>query len=205
MDGTLLDSERVARACFEHALREMGWHVDREAYDRCIGSTGAGTRRILMAAYGDTFPFRELEQRWARGYHARVLNGSVPVKPGIVEVLEYLSALRTPMAVVTSTGRETSQTKLRLAGLDRYFEFLVCGGEAAHGKPHPAPYQLALDRFGLEASVCSAVEDSANGVRAAYAAGCTVFQIPDELEPDEDLKRLGHTILERADQLLEYF
>jgi beta-phosphoglucomutase-like phosphatase (HAD superfamily) len=40
-----------------------------------------------------------------------------------------------------------------------------------------------------------AIEDSDNGVRSAYAAGMTVIQVPNLAEPAEDVRSLGHLVL----------
>ena len=44
MDGTLLDTERIARACFVQAVEAVGWHMDEVAYNRCIGYWPANAR-----------------------------------------------------------------------------------------------------------------------------------------------------------------
>ena len=64
MDGTLLDTERIARACFVQAVEAVGWHMDEVAYNRCIGCTGQQTRDIIMAAYGTQFPYDAMQAAW---------------------------------------------------------------------------------------------------------------------------------------------
>ena len=121
--------------------------------------------------------------------------------PGADRLLRALAEMAIPMAVATSTRRETAEAKLAQAGLRDLFVGLVCGGEAARGKPHPDPYLAAAALLDLSPSACWAVEDSNTGVRSAVAAGFVVFQIPDQLPPSAEVLALGHTILDDANQL----
>ena len=52
MDGTLLDTEGPARAAFAKAIVEVGFEFNAVVYDRCLGTTFAETKEILIAAYG---------------------------------------------------------------------------------------------------------------------------------------------------------
>ena len=45
-------------------------------------------------------------------------------------------------------------------------------------KPHPQVYLQTLQRMGLDASQCLAIEDSANGLQAARAAGLATIITP---------------------------
>ena len=202
MDGLLLDSERIARDAFVAACGELGWEADLSAYHRCIGSTYQRTREILTRHHGPDFPYDAVDARWSELYHARLASGPVPVKAGAVELLQYLSQAEIPRALVTSTRRSTAEPKLAASGLIGYFQALVCGGEAAHGKPRPDPYLAAAGLLGLEAAGCWALEDSANGVRAAVGAGCRVFQVPDLVAPDAEVRALGHEVVESLHEVL---
>ena len=93
-------------------------------------------------------------------------------------------------------------TELRNAALDGFFAALVCGGETARGKPHPDPYLEAARQLGLDPSQCWALEDSNNGVRAAHAAGFCVFQIPDLVAPNEEIRALGHRVVNSLSDVL---
>jgi beta-phosphoglucomutase-like phosphatase (HAD superfamily) len=57
------------------------------------------------------------------------------------------------------------------------------------------PYLTATRALGYAPRECWAIEDSDNGVRAAHAAGLSVFQVPDLVPPSADVRSLGHTIL----------
>jgi beta-phosphoglucomutase-like phosphatase (HAD superfamily) len=60
---------------------------------------------------------------------------------------------------------------------------VVSSEEVARGKPAPDVYLEAARRLGIEPARCAAVEDSANGIRAAHAAGMRVIALPNEHYP----------------------
>ena len=196
MDGLLLDSERLARDAFVRACEDHGYAADLVTYQQCIGSTYDKTRELIMAAYGEDFPYEAIDERWSHHYHARLAEGPVPVKDGALALLTHLKTRGTPMALVTSTRRATAEEKLEATGLIRFFRSLICGGETERGKPNPEPYLAGAARLELEPTRCWALEDSANGVRAAVSAGCTVYQVPDLVAPTAELEQLGHQIVE---------
>jgi HAD superfamily hydrolase (TIGR01509 family) len=202
MDGTLLDTEVLARACFERACRDLGWSADAAIYDLCVGATWEATEQIMRSGFGNDFPYEKISARWSKHYHDFVDHQPVPIKPGIDKVLKKLQEMSVPMAVATSSHRNAVETKLSLAGIDHHFQHLVCAGETLRGKPQPDPYLAAVAGLGLPGSRVWAVEDSDNGVRSAHAAGLVVFQIPDELAPLQEIVKLGHEILDSALELL---
>ena len=194
MDGLLLDSERLARDAFIQACRDIDLPINLEVYHQCIGSTYAKTEELLTNAYGPEFSYEVLDTRWSHHYHARLAQSPVPVKDGARELLEFLTARDVPAALVTSTRRTTAVEKLEKTGLHGCFTQLICGGETERGKPSPDPYLAAARGLELDPRHCWALEDSANGVRSALSAGCMVYQVPDLVEPDDELRRLGHRI-----------
>ncbi len=66
-------------------------------------------------------------------------------------------------------------------GLTRYFEFVLAREDYGKSKPNPEPYLLALERLGMKAESCIAVEDSERGLAAARAAGLRCLVIPNEI------------------------
>lgn len=197
MDGLLLDTERISWDAFEEACRDAGWPSPELAiYARCIGGTGQDEGAILCAGYGPGFPWEAVRDGWRRRYREHVEYRAVPVKPGAVELLSYCLDSGIPCALATSTRSDLAQTKLALAGLDAYFRVRVTGDMVRRGKPDPEPYLVAAERLGADPARCWALEDSANGVRSAYAAGFEVFQVPDLVAPPSELRRLGHTVLD---------
>ena len=48
------------------------------------------------------------------------------------------------------------------------------------------------------------IEDSFNGIRAAKAAGMTAVMVPDQLEPDEEMRNLADIILHSLTDVKEW-
>ena len=81
----------------------------------------------------------------------------------------------------------------------------MTGDRIERGKPDPEIYLVAAAELGVEPARCWALEDSANGVRSALGAGFSVLQIPDLVEPEDDVRYLGQIILpslQAANELL---
>ncbi|MGF1753783.1 HAD family phosphatase [Vibrio makurazakiensis] len=203
MDGLLLDTERVCKRIFQEACEAQNVEFLEDVYLTIIGCNSAGIEKILREGYGPTLDYPALNAEWRERYNAVVKHQAIPVKEGVVELLQWLKANNIPTAVATSTQKDVAEIKLRLSGLDQYFDSLSTGCEVKHGKPHPEIYLLAAKRLGVKPELCLAFEDSNNGTRAAVAADMVTYQIPDLVEPCAEVKMLGHTILPSLTDVLD--
>ncbi|MEP6907033.1 MAG: HAD family phosphatase [Pseudoxanthomonas sp.] len=177
MDGLLIDSERAVLECWRDTAAAQSLEVDETIWLSMVGLHEAGCAGLLNAAFGVEHAERLTQACKVR--YDRLVEGGLPLKPGVRELLQYLFDLGVPMAVATSTRGERARIKLARSGIDRYFEHVVTSSDVAHAKPAPDLYLLAAERLGIAPGECIALEDSEFGVRAASAAGIRVIQIPD--------------------------
>ena len=110
------------------------------------------------------------------GVAERVREHGVPVRPGARELLAEVAMAGLPHALVTSSERSFMDAVLASTGMR--FDVLVCAQDVTATKPDPEPYLLAAKLVDLDPGDCFALEDSANGVASAQAAGCQVFAVP---------------------------
>jgi 2-haloacid dehalogenase len=92
----------------------------------------------------------------------------LPPKAGALEGIDDLGGAGLPMAVLSNGSAAMLEASVRSAGLDGRFEALLSADAARAYKPHPAVYQLAVDRFGLAPDRIGFV--TANGWDAAGAS-----------------------------------
>ncbi|MBY6197254.1 HAD family hydrolase [Vibrio hangzhouensis] len=191
MDGLLLDTENVCKRIFEKACNTLGVPFLEESYLSIIGCNSKTIHAKLGEAYHDIIDYKVINEEWRKSYDSVVFHQAIPKKHGVIELLDWLKSKDIPLAVATSTHRNVAEVKLKLAGLDSYFDCLATGCEVTRGKPDPEIYHLAASRLGVASEHCLAFEDSNNGVKAAVAASMHTYQIPDLVAPCDDVKALN--------------
>jgi HAD superfamily hydrolase (TIGR01509 family) len=194
MDGLMIDSERVSIACWSQAAQELGLPFPDGFWLRMVGLGDRDCERLLL----QTVTAEQVAALFARChdlYEARTQQG-LPLRPGILEILQLLHDHGVARAVATSTRQPRASRKLATAGLLPFFEVVVTSSDVSHPKPAPDIYLLAAQKLGKDPARCLALEDSPAGIRAAVSAGMTAIQVPDLVHPDEELRALGHRIVD---------
>ncbi|MFO1387156.1 MAG: HAD family phosphatase [Chitinivorax sp.] len=193
MDGLMLDTERIALACWDQAARMHGYELDPAIG---LGMVGLNTRdcvRWVKSVLGEDFPMEQINVTSRELYHAE-LDRDTPLKPGLLPLLQWLEQQQIPRAVATSTRHEWALKKLRKANILDYFQGMVCGDQVSQGKPHPEIFLAAASRINMEPAACVVLEDSDPGVRGAHAAGMRVIQVPDVKAPSAEVLAFGHPV-----------
>ncbi|MFA0028580.1 phosphatase [Vibrio breoganii] len=204
MDGLLLDTERVCMKAFEKACHTLGLEFLKPEYLAIIGQNAQGVERTIRAGYPDDLDYPALRKVWMEYYHDVTHHQAIPIKEGVLELLDWLKGNNIPIAVATSTELSLAKTKLKLAGLESYFDVLACGCEVTHGKPDPEIYLLAASRLNIDPKQCLGFEDSNNGVRSGVAANLQMYQVPDLVSPTDEIVALGHQILPSMLDVLQH-
>jgi HAD superfamily hydrolase (TIGR01509 family) len=200
MDGVLIDSEQLWDEVREQLARERGGRWHERAQAEMMGMSSTEWSRYMHDVIGLAEPPEEINAEVVRRLLARY-RGSLPLMPGAVAAVERLAA-RWPLGLASSSNREVIDTVLELAGIAHLFRATVSSEEVEHGKPAPDVYLEAARRLGVDPTSCAAVEDSANGIRSARAAGMRVIAIPNpHYPPSEDVLALADVVLHSLDEL----
>jgi HAD superfamily hydrolase (TIGR01509 family) len=120
---------------------------------------------------------REVVRRMLDRYAERL-----PLIDGAAAAVERVAA-RWPLGLASSSNRELIERALEVSGLAPYFAATVSSEEVPRGKPAPDVYLEAARRLRVAPERCAAIEDSANGIRSARAAGMRVVAIPNAAFP----------------------
>jgi HAD superfamily hydrolase (TIGR01509 family) len=204
MDGLMFDSERVAIELWRSGGLSEGWEIPDWLLLGLVGHSSAEGRRLLVEALGPGFPYDKVRAKRIAFEAEYYRDNPVPMKPGLVELLDSLRKAAIPLAVATSTTRPRVLPLMEKAGILKRFKFLICGDEVEKPKPDPEIYLKAIARLGVEPSTCLVLEDSLAGVTAAHAAGAPTFMIPDVKEPNHKVRAMASRIFTSLIEVKEY-
>jgi HAD superfamily hydrolase (TIGR01509 family) len=192
-DGTLVDSEPLARAAWERSLAAHGYEIDDSEY---AGLIGLPYLRV-HGFFAERIPGLEGPDAFWEGYSGRLFDLiDAELKPfaDALETVRGLAARGLAVAVASSSPRARLDRTLTRAGLADAFAVTVAGDEIEHGKPAPDMFLAAAARLGVEPARCAVIEDSAPGVAAGLAAGMTTVGIARAAGDAEALAR-AHVVL----------
>ncbi|WP_333824398.1 HAD-IA family hydrolase [Pinisolibacter sp.] len=189
VDGTLAETEEIHRDAFNRAFAEDGlsWHWDVDLYRDLLRVTGGKERirRYLemdgVAPALDDARIARLHARKNEIYGETVRSGRCALRPGVAELVRAARAggLRTAISTTTSRPNVEALLAATFPGAEPdLFDPIVAGEDVVAKKPAPDAYILAIEKLGLPAEACLALEDSRNGLTAARAAGLATVVTP---------------------------
>jgi len=203
-DGVLADTERYGHLpAFNETFAAFGVpvHWSDEEYAQKV-LIGGGKERMASLLTPDFVAANDLPAdgdgrktmlaQWHRhktaAYTEMVAAGKMPARPGIARIVEEAAAAGWQLAVASTSAEPSVRAVLEHAvGPERAKDFAVFAGDIVPAKkPDPAIYQLAVKSLGVQPDQVVVVEDSANGLKAALAAGLACVVTVSTYTVDED-------------------
>ena len=190
-DGVLVDSERLVVGIESALLGELGWPLSPDGVVELFMGRSEDAVHALVA--------ERIGPRLARVYARRVkeltlaaFRSELVAVDGAADALRALAAAGVATCVASSGSHDKMGVTLRTTGLWPLVEGRIfSASEVAHGKPEPDLFLHAARSMGADPARCAVVEDSVPGVRAALAAGMTVFGYLGGLAPPGALAAAG--------------
>lgn len=166
-DGVITDTESFRAMVLNELLEPYGKRIPADD-DSIIGRK---THHYLKEAFPDLTETQTTHIR--KLWRQKRLERPTPLVPGVKDVIAYAQG-KVKTAIVTGSSREAVEQTLEHYAIEA-FDALVTGEDFDTSKPDPECYHLALGRLGLKPGQALVIEDSAAGIRAGKAAGCTVY------------------------------
>lgn len=183
MDGLLIDTETHAKEAWQKAAEQIGESFDDQIMDDLIGRHIEDCLDLLSEDSGRDLREINFIELVDNIYLSNFMRYGIDVKHGADQLLGLLDQFEVPRAIATSSELAIAPRKLRLAGLEHYFEILVSGCEVEKSKPAPDIFLRTAEILEVRPEACLVLEDSYNGLQGAKAAGMKAVMIPDRLPP----------------------
>ena len=198
MDGLMVDTERL----YVQVQNEMlGRPVPASIVEKMMGQKPIDSISILIKEMGlSDSPEAMLSKRTQ--LLLDLMRNDLQAMPGLYELIREFQG-RVPLAIGTGSSQEILNIVLQRLDLNKTFEVLQTSDDVTQGKPHPEIYEKTVSRLGIPARDIVVLEDSANGIKAARAAGCIALAVPSEYTRGQDFSG-AHQILRDLYEVREF-
>lgn len=203
-DGTLVNSEMTHFEMWEGILAEHGVQLTQARYQQhYAGIPTSANASDMVARFSLSVPSSQLVAAKEAATRDFLVQQAFPLRAGAYDAVTRCHASGLHTAVVTGAGRAGVDRTLTAHALGDFIDDVVSGDDVARSKPAPDCYRLALQRLGLLAEQCVAVEDTEHGVAAASAAGIPCLAVPTAMSEHHDFSRAAG-IFETLDAAIDW-
>lgn len=187
MDGLLLDSERQMYAKFGmEASAELGRPLELDFLVTLMGGSKDFYRSRVLSTFGEDFPYEEYQRRRWEKINDLIDHGKIPLRPGVLEFLEFCKKEGILKAIATSTLEDVAVRCLKNAGIMDCFDYMVSGNMVSRSKPDPEIFLKPVEHFHVPLEETLVFEDSHNGAQAAINGGLRYILVKDLAYVDEE-------------------
>lgn len=205
MDGLMFDTEKIYFKANSKTAKELEMDYSFDVYSKFIGAGLGEEMTGMKEIYQETADIDLFYEKSGVVLEDLFLNGPVDLKPGLIELLDYLKAEGITAVVASSSHRALVDQLLERLGVSQYFKDAVGGDEVPTAKPDPAIFNKGFARTGIEKKEEALIlEDSKNGILAAYGAKIPVILVPDMLDPDDEMREKSVAVLPDLHHVIDY-
>ena len=188
LDGSMVDSMWVWKSIDVEYLAQFGIVLPDSLQEDIGGMSFSETAAYFKERFHIPDEIDTIKADWNRMAWDKYTN-EVPVKAGVVELLEYCASHGIKAGIATSNSRELVENVVKVHHLDKYFGCIMTGCEVAKGKPAPDIYLEVAKRLAVAPQDCLVFEDIIEGIQAGKAAGMKVCAVHDRYSEYQDARK----------------
>ena len=129
----------------------------------------------------------------------------VPVKRGVLSVLNYFQDHDIPMSIATSNNKDLVQAAFHRHHMGHYFQYILTSDEIGRGKNEPDIYLQACDKMNVLPENTLVFEDALHALKTVKRAGFKSVGCYDaySLQDQPQIKKLVDHYVVEMDEILE--
>ena len=186
MDGVLVESEvRNDKAKLE-VLSRFGVSFDYDYYSQFPGNSNLYVWNKIKSDFGITEDTKKLDALDSEARRTLIKKEGHIAVCGAVELVRR-TAQKFPIALASGSPMWIIEDAMKSVGLYELFSARISGEDMKRCKPYPDIFLAAAKALGVKSDECAVIEDSANGVAAAKAAGMFCVGFVNENSGHQDL------------------
>ncbi|WP_424475342.1 pyrophosphatase PpaX [Oceanobacillus kimchii] len=182
LDGTLIDTNALITASFEHTFRQYNLNFSNEEILKFNGPPLIDTFNKIDVTRAD-----EMISTY-REHNIREHDKFVTAFPHVYETLEELKRRNISLGIVSTKMRHTVQMGLDLTGISKFFSTVITYDDVTHAKPHPEPVQMAMQKLNANPEQTLMVGDNHHDIVSGQRANVQTVAVEWSLKDKNYLK-----------------
>jgi len=189
LDGTLVDSMWMWESIDIEYLSKYGIDFPADLQYSIEGMSFSETAAYFKNRFQLPDSLEKMKNDWNRMAWNKYRD-EVPVKEGVIELLEHLKQNNIPAGIATSNSRELVDLIIDRHQMGDYFSSIRTSCEVDKGKPSPDIYLLVAQDLGADPSRCLVFEDVMQGIMAGKNANMKVCAVHDDYSADHQEEKM---------------
>jgi len=163
LDNTLYDVEQYYLGAFKEIAKYLSKKYGlskQEIYKRLVNRWREKTS-MYPHLFNDLLDFFNLKNELEN--IIKIFNdydGELKPYSDVIPTLNELKERNYKLGIITDGNVERQKRKIKLLGLDRFFDIIVFTKELDNPKPSEIPFQRAIDKLGVKSQECFFVGDN---------------------------------------------
>jgi HAD superfamily hydrolase (TIGR01509 family) len=189
MDGVIIDSEPMHGRAAILTLKKYKVDITFEYLNQFIGSTTAHMcKKIIEEFHMDITPQELMNEDMKMKQFLLKAEGHMVI-PYVIDLIKNLHTNNVKLMIASSSPPSAIEEVMETLHIKDYFTGYVSGAQVAYPKPAPDIFLEAAKRLQIKPEECVVIEDSANGVNAAFLAGMTCIGFVNPNSGNQDLSK----------------
>ena len=206
LDGVILDTERLNVSFKLELSKKLGYSLTR---NDIVNSLGLGKKEAIEYFYKlvNNYWLYEQMSKYRKELTMEFIkkNNSLPLRPYVLETLNFLKSHNIKVALATSSTKQLLDNYFAYTNLYPYFDVVITNDMVEKGKPNPDIFLKASQELAINVEDIIVVEDSINGLKAAKAGRLKTVFIEDQWSMTKDKIVYADYVLSNMENLKVFF
>lgn len=180
MDGVIVDTEPLHKQAYFLMFEKVGIEVSKELYNSYTGQSTIDICKDLVAKFNLSITATDLVT-YKRAFFKELFfsdDNDLELLDGVLDLIKNYYTNGITLVLASSASMVTIDNVFNKFDLNKYFKGKISGADLKASKPHPEIFIKAAEIAGFNKKECLVIEDSTNGIKAAYDGGiyCVAYK-----------------------------
>lgn len=191
MDGVIVDTEPLHKQAYFLMFEKVGITVSQEKYNAYTGQSTIEICKDLVQKFNLSIDATELVAH-KRAFFKELFfaeTNDLQLLEGVLDLIKNYYNNGVTLVLASSASMVTINNVFTKFDLNKYFKGKISGADLKASKPHPEIFIKAAEIAEVDKKECIVIEDSTNGIKAAYDGGiyCVAYKSEHSKEQDYSL------------------